>query len=165
MTRASTLIVMLALLTPVAFTPRAGESGPLATVEAFVDALSRADLPGLLDCLAEDATLFAPWPDTPALIEGREAIGAVVEPLFEDLRERGEGPVYMKLVPRDLHAQSMGETAIVTFHLGQLPAAPPLQDYSFSRRTFVLRLIDDRWRIVHLHASSVIIAAEAGTPD
>lgn len=153
------LLAVLALAAPL----HAGEPDPVAATEAFVDALSRADLPALLDCLADDATLFGPSPDTPKRIEGREAIAALLEPMFKRLRERGEGPVYMNLVPRDLHAQLMDDAAIVTFHLGQLPDEPLPQDYSFSRRTFVLRRIDGRWKIVHLHASSVIIPAEIET--
>ena len=43
-----------------------------------------------------------------------------------------------------------GDTAIVTFHLASSSAQSP----SLGRRTFVLRRIENRWRIVHLHAST-----------
>jgi hypothetical protein len=40
-----------------------------------------------------------------------------------------------------------------------------LADATAARRTFVLRLVEGRWKIIHLHASRVIIPAEVGTPE
>jgi ketosteroid isomerase-like protein len=138
------------------------ESDPVSTAEAFVEALSRADLPALIDLFADDATLFSPSPRSPERIDGKDSIQRLFEPILSRLRQSGDGPVYMNLVPRDLKAQVMGDTAIVTFHLGQVPKEPAGQPYSFSRRTVVLQRTADRWLIVHLHASSVIIKAGAG---
>lgn len=133
------------------------DSDPVSTTEAFVEALSHADLPALIDLFADDATLFSPSPSSPMRIEGKESIQRLFEPMLSRIRQSGAGPVYMSLVPRDLKAQVMDDTAIVTFHLGQVPAKPLDQPYSFSRRTLVLQRSAGRWLIVHLHASSIII--------
>ncbi len=124
----------------------------------FLDALGTADTEALADMFAPDATLFAPFPGTPRRVEGREAIARFFERFFEGLREDGDGPIRMKLTPRDLLVQTCGDTAVVTFHLGP-PDPPPDRAYSFSRRTLVLQRIADRWLIAHLHASNVLIPA------
>jgi ketosteroid isomerase-like protein len=157
------IIITLAALSLLLSSPASGnESDPVSTTEAFVEALSRADLPALIDLFADDATMFSPSPRSAERIEGKESIQRLFEPILSRLRQSGDGPVYMNLVPRELKAQVMGNTAIVTFHLGQVPKEPTGQPYSFSRRTVVLQRTADRWLIVHLHASSVIIKAAAG---
>ena len=157
LTRNLVLVVVSILVTaPVA----AGDDpGPAAAVERFVEALSRADLPALLDQLDENATMFAPFPEAPERIAGQKNIAALFESMFSGLRESGQGPVYMNLVPRDVDTRLLGDTAVVTFHLGQVPQEPLDEAYSFSRRTLVLHREDGRWKVVHLHASSVIIPA------
>ncbi len=144
------------------FLPAHGnDAGPVFVVEGFLDALSRADLDGMLVHVAEDATVFAPLTSSPQRIRGRAQISALFEPFFSSLEHEVDGPVRMNLVHRDLEVQLLGESAIVTFHLGQLPDLPLSETYSFSRRTFVLHIRNGEWKIVHLHASNVLIPAQA----
>ena len=164
MNRPKNLIAVLVLLAASILPLHGEDQGPVATTEVFLQALGRADLNTLLDQLADDATLFAPSPDTPGRIEGHDNIAALFKPIFARLRETGEGPVYMKLVPRDLKVTLMGDSAVVIFHLGRLPDKPLHESYSFSRRTFVLRLLNGRWKIVHLHASNVLIPGNTNGP-
>jgi ketosteroid isomerase-like protein len=137
---------------------------PTSAAEGFVEALSRADLPAVLEYFTDDATLFAPFPEEPVRVEGKEAIAALFEPMFSRLHASGEGPVYMSLTPRDLDTKVLGDTAVVTFHLGRIPQEPLPEPYSFSRRTLVLHRTAGRWEVVHLHASSVIIPASDPEP-
>ena len=138
---------------------------PVAIVHAFVSALSNADLDGLLDTFTEDATVFMPAVDQArvARLAGKAAIREGFRPFFETLRESDKGPPYMVLTPHDLTVQNLGATAIVTFHLGPLPEEPIDRPLSFSRRTFVVNRTDGGWRIVHLHASNVVIEASASS--
>jgi ketosteroid isomerase-like protein len=141
------------------------DEGPETTTESFIQALSRADLPNLLDQMAEDATMFGPLPDSPMLVEGRENIGSLFRPFFDQLRKSGDGPIYMNLVYRDKKIQMMGDAAIITFHLGKMPDEPITETYSFSRRSFVLRIINGEWKIAHLHASNVLIYPDESVSD
>lgn len=153
------LVVALASLVSPAL---ATDADPVSAVEGFLDALSRADLDALLAYVADDATVFAPLPSSPQRIEGRDRIAALFEPFFRSVEENADGPVRMNLVHRDLEVQSLGDSAIVTFHLGQVPDEPLSEPYSFSRRTFVLHVVNGEWKIVHFHGSNVIIPAKAG---
>lgn len=49
------------------------------------------------------------------------------------------------------------DVAVVTAHLAALPSAPVLEPTVFPRRTFVLRRAGQRWRIVHDHASHLMV--------
>ena len=55
---------------------------------------------------------------------------------------------YLNIEPADLEIRIFGDAALATFHLVG-------NDKRLGRRTFVLALIDDAWKIVHLHASNV----------
>jgi len=153
------LVVAMALLTSPAL---ATDVDPVSVVEGFLDALSRADLDALLAHVADDATFFVPLPSSPQRIEGRDRIAPLFETFFESVGDNAEGPVRMNLVHRDLEIQSLGDSAIVTFHLGQVPDEPLSEPYSFSRRTFVLHVVNGEWKIVHFHGSNVTIPAKAG---
>jgi len=140
----------------------ATDADPVSVVEGFLDALSRADINALLAHVADDATFFPPLPSAPQRIEGRDRIAALFERFFKSIRDNAVGPVNMNLVHRDLEVQSLGDSAVVTFHLGQVPEQPLSVPYSFSRRTFVLHIVDGEWKIVHFHGSNVTIPAQAG---
>ena len=150
-------VVGIGLMVPAVAT----EPDPVSTVEEFVVALSHADLDALLSHVARDATVFAPLSSAPRRVEGREDIAALFEPFFARILENAGGHVEMNLVPLDLKVQVLGDVAVVTFHLGQVPDEPLAESYSFSRRTFVLRLAEGQWKIVHFHGSNVIIPPQA----
>jgi len=139
--------------------PDDATAAPIRVARAFLDALNTADTDALLVMFTPDATVFGPFSDKPARIQGQKAIARLFGAFFEELRETEEGPRYMNLTPRDLLAQTYGDTAVVTFHLGVIPEGPPDRDYSFSRRTLVMTRSADHWLIAHLHASNIMIPA------
>jgi ketosteroid isomerase-like protein len=138
--------------------PHPPADGALAAVREFVTALGNADLDGLLATFEENATVFMPIADAPTRLSGKTAIREGFRPFLDRVRQSGKEPPYMTLTPRDLQVQSLGADAcVVTCHLGALPTKPVTRPVSISRRTFVLKRIEAGWRIIHLHASNVVI--------
>lgn len=130
----------------------------MAPVNEFVRALTYGELDALENSFAADATLFMPFDELPRRIEGATAIRAAFAPYFSDLRASDQKPPYFKLEPRDISLQRLGDgLAIVSFHLGELPASGAAGAVRFSRRTFILKRGITRWRIAHLHASNVTV--------
>jgi ketosteroid isomerase-like protein len=115
----------------------------LKTVQTFIAANERADLPLMMTTFADDATVFMPGEPAKRL-SGNAAIRDAFAALFSARR----GPIV--ITPADIDAQMYGDVAIVTAHLVRPSTAP-----GTSRRTFVLRKTGDRWLIVHLHASNL----------
>ena len=113
------------------------------TVQTFIAANERADLPLLMSTFADDATVFMPGEPAKRL-SGSAAIRDAFAALFAARR----GPIV--ITPADIQMQMLGDVVIVTAHLVR-PATSP----GTSRRTFVLRKTGDRWLIVHLHASNL----------
>ena len=106
--------------------------------QGFLDAFNALDEARIVDAFAEDATAF--FPVTKAeRVNGKAAIAAV----FHDYVA---GSKKTNIVPEDVHVQQSGNLAVVTFNVHNPSAV--------SRRTFVWRYQDGRWRIVHLHASN-----------
>jgi ketosteroid isomerase-like protein len=120
-----------------------GQDLPVQTVQTFITANERADLPLMMTTFADDATVFMPGEPAKRL-SGSAAIRDAFSALFAARR----GPIV--ITPADVQVQMLGEIAIVTAHLVRPLTAP-----GTSRRTFVLRKIGDRWQIVHLHASNL----------
>ena len=123
-----------------------------AAASDFVEAFNNLDWEQFEASWAEDATVFFPSGDNPQRVEGRDAIMATFLSFFETLPERREGPPYLSIKPQDLKVQMLGDSAIVTFHLGS-----SLRD---NRRTFVFTRRDSRWLIAHLHASRLPVPTE-----
>ena len=100
--------------------------------------------------LADDVTMFFPFPQLPARADGRAAVESVFGQFMSaqrDARGKAGRPMVQGLAPRDLHVQMLGsEAAVATFHLGQ-EATP-------ARRSIVFRRSAGRWQVVHWHASS-----------
>ena len=125
----------------------AAQDGPAELLHAFVSALNRADIEAITQLFAPDATAFLPLDAAPTELVGRQAIRAALLPLFQDMRQHGSGPEYMHLVAKDVHIQSLGATAIVTFDAGSGPVT--------SRRTLVLEKTAAGWQIAHFHGSNI----------
>jgi len=122
-----------------------------AAVDHFLTAFNNLDWAAFRDCFAPDATLFNPdIPDATSLhrLDGREAIEANFQAVFNATRQQSKGPPYMHLVAGDLRVQQFQDVAIATFEFGR-PGG------SIGRRTVVFALRSGRWLIVHLHASNV----------
>lgn len=115
----------------------------LKTVQTFIAANERADLPLMMSTFADDATIFMPG-EPAKRISGSAAIRDAFAGLFAARR----GPIV--ITAADVQVQLLDDIAIVTAHLVRPPTSP-----GTSRRTFVLRKTGDRWLIVHLHASNL----------
>jgi uncharacterized protein (TIGR02246 family) len=113
---------------------------------SFVDAFNDLDWERFSASWAEDATAFFPPRIEANRVEGRAAIVARFQAVFEDFPTEASDPPYLSIEPRDLEVAILNGAAVVTFHLGD----PAAQD----RRTLVFVKRDGRWLIAHLHASS-----------
>jgi ketosteroid isomerase-like protein len=100
--------------------------------------------------LAEDVTMFFPFPQLPGRVDGRDSVEAIFGQFMRGQREartRAGRPLVQGLNPRDLRIQMAGAgVAVATFHLGgESPA----------RRSLVFRrTAAGRWELIHWHASS-----------
>lgn len=116
-------------------------------MKAFLVPFSNQVVADFIDYFADDAVAFFPSVQFAAMrVEGKADIRRTFESVFKPGRPLPPGGRPL-IQPQDLKIQQFGDTAIVTFHLGS--------DTTLGRRTFVLRRLDSRWRIVHLHASTI----------
>jgi len=117
----------------------------------FLRAFENLDMPPFIDCFADDATAFFPEPEPPLRFEGKAAIQAQFKKVFAAIRGGAAGgPPFHTLRPQNMTVQFVsGESAIVTFHLRG--------EKRIARRSLVLRKTGAGWRIVHLHASNVVV--------
>ena len=113
----------------------------------FLDAFGDLDRARMDACFTDDATLFPPR-------GGPRQRGFWVAE-FDTWRATRPGPPYLRVEPRDLHIQPLGEVAVVTFHLGNVPEV-------LGRRTLVLVRTPDGWKIAHVHASNMPRTAAPG---
>ncbi len=120
---------------------------PSRVVHAFVSALNHADIDTLGGLFADDATAFLPLDAAPSRLVGRDAIRATFESFFQELRQQSSGPEYMHLEAKNVHIQSFGNVAVVTFEAGAGPVA--------SRRTLVIHYRSGTWLITHFHGSNI----------
>lgn len=133
--RPGLLLVALMVMTGCATAPPVEPS-----FEDFIAAFNERDLARFAGAYEEDATIFFDLADPGARVSGRAAIAEVFRPFFE-------GRSSFMLRPTDIVVQRHGDVAVVTFHLRS--------EQALARRTIVWRHAGDRWRVMHLHASSV----------
>jgi ketosteroid isomerase-like protein len=111
--------------------------------------------------LADDITMFFPFPQRPARVDGRQAVEDVFGQFMRAQREartRAGRPLVQGLAPRDLRIQMVGAgAAVATFHLGTESPA---------RRSLVFRhTAAGKWEVIHWHASPAPQApAASGAP-
>lgn len=142
------IVVTAAAVMPVSGSAQnLSRNSPVSVVETFVRANERADLELIMSTFDETATLFLPG-DRPQRATGRTEIRAFFESTF------GQRKRPIKITPRDIHVQELGDIAVVTAHLAPLPTLPVSEPTTFPRRTFVVKQVGGRWIIVHLHASN-----------
>jgi ketosteroid isomerase-like protein len=112
-------------------------------IKNFLVPFSSQRVSEFMEYFADDATVFFPSSRFPAVrVQGKTDIARAFGAVFKSAGEGGS-----MIQPQNLLVQRFDDMAVVTFHLGT--------DTARSRRTFVLRRIGSRWKIVHLHASSV----------
>lgn len=118
-------------------------------VETFLAAFNDLDWQAFRSSFADDASVYFPMPTAVQRADGREAIEAVFEPLFETWRAESTGT--LSIQKHDLRVQLLGDDgAVVTFGVGDA-----------GRRTMAWERGPDGWRIVHLHASTGQVEASA----
>ncbi len=146
----------------------------LAGLPAFAEAKSSADARSAREALshflitfenlqwdafrnsfADDATVFYPRA-MPHRADGRGQFEAGFKKVFEQIRGNQTKPPYMRVEPRDLQVQMLGDVAIITFHLDDRAGF-------LNRRTIVMKKFGNAWKIVHLHASEVKVDAAQPT--
>ena len=133
----------------------AAEDRILRAMESFIAAFEDGDIEKMEAAFSGDAVTF------PRAIMAQEheqdievskyrrvrGIDPQMRELIDSRKSSGRAPPYFDIEPVDLEIQVFGDAALATFHL--------VGDDTIGRRTFVLALIEDEWKIVHLHASNV----------
>lgn len=117
----------------------------------FIDAFNRLDWERFLNCFAPEATVFHPMiPEQHDLhrIDGRDAVARSFRTVFRAAHKQNADPPYLNIQPKDVEIQPLTDGAIVTFHFDR-------RSSSFGRRTLVFEKRQDKWLIVHLHASNI----------
>ncbi len=132
----------------------AAQATPEQQVRAEFDrclaAFTGGDANTFTACFADDITLFnpeIPQAPSPHRMDGREAVAAYFHGLIEDARKHADKPPYIRVEPRNVAVQMLGDAALVTFEFDR-------EGGSFGRRSFVFALRDGHWLIVHIHASN-----------
>jgi len=131
----------------------AADSAVETALERFLAAFENLDWEGFRAAFDDDATAFFPTPEPPQRFEGRAAVEAQFQRVFNALRTTApSGPPFQRLVPEELRIDQIGtDTAVATFHLRN--------EQRLARRTIVFRRTARGWRIAHLHASNVAPAS------
>jgi len=147
-TKAIRLLIIFSL--PVTMGLNAQNNDTTAVMKAatdFVVAFNNLDWPTFRASFTEDVTIFNPFWKQASRIEGQqeaEAFWLTIFPEFDDPKSTRK----LQINPKDLKIQLYGQTAIVTFNLGD-------GVNKISRRTLVMVNKDSSWKIAHLHASSI----------
>jgi ketosteroid isomerase-like protein len=118
-------------------------------LDRFVAAFDNLEWPTFTAMFEDDATVFYPSPPNAAIrATGRHEYEAAWQKVFNGIRGTRTTPPFMDLHPERLEIQQMGDVAVVTFELHDIPNVT-------GRRTLILHRRDGKWRITHLHASNV----------
>lgn len=145
------LIVLLVPLLAHSKSTSAKQAQVRSTLASFIHAFDNLDWDRFRAFFTDDATVFYPRA-FPERANGRAEFEKTFARVFETIRAgRSKGP-YMDLQPRELKIQMAGDTAIATFHLDDRPGF-------VNRRTLILHKEGSGWKIIHLHASEVLIPA------
>lgn len=142
-------LVMLAAAAPSHVMAQNGSDEVEQVIRDFLVPFSNRNIPEFIEYFADDATVFFPAVQGAGFpsdrVQGKAAIARAFEAVYQRVPAApGGGGILIR--PLDVMVQRFDDFAVVTFHLGT--------ETTRNRRTFVLRCIDARWRIVHLHASS-----------
>jgi ketosteroid isomerase-like protein len=130
---------------------RSVKSDRLLALQTFLKVFAHFQLDEMMTWWAEDATAFFPVEHQ----RQRPAGKATIRSAFAQIIARGHaaGMTQLTVNVEDMQAQELGDFVVITFHLRGEPLC---------RRSFVLRQIQDQWRIVHLHASNAPLVVIEG---
>ncbi len=130
--------------------PSAADSaGVHAAAQGFLAAFDSLQFDSFRSYFADDVTMFFPFPQLPARVNGKPAVEDVFGRFMAAQREgraRAGRPMVQGITPRDLLVQMAShDAAVVSFHLGaeETPA----------RRSLVFRKSPAGWKVIHWHAS------------
>jgi ketosteroid isomerase-like protein len=120
------------------------------TLNQFVDAFSNLEWEKFKAFFADSATaFFPPSAQFPYRANNKTEIETIFKNVFANARKQKSSPPYLVIEPKELKIQLMDNVAIASFTLDD----PAL----LGRRTIVLKKINTKWLIVHLHASGAVI--------
>jgi len=114
-------------------------------VSTFITAFNNFDWPTFRAAFDDDATMFHPQWENAKRIRGRKEIEATWLKIFSEFNDPNDTTT-LDITPRDINIQIYGQTAVVTFQLGD-----GLK--SLGRRTVVMIRRREGWKIAHIHAS------------
>ena len=152
MRMAAAVLFVLLSMTPSLAQGTTSRDRVMAAVQTFIRANETANLELIVGTFDDAATVFFPGGQA----QRANGKGEIREG-FAGLFKQRTGAI--TITPRDVNIQMSGDLAVVTAHLSDLPTTPIREPMTFSRRTFVLRQVGDRWLIVHLHASNYLLPA------
>lgn len=119
----------------------------IAATNSFVKAFSKFDWATFKNAFSKDATIFFPTGEYGKRVSGNREIEAVWTTIFPEFLDP-KNTFELDLNPQNVLIQMYGNSAIVTFHLGE-------EEESLYRRTVIFIKENEQWKIAHLHASSV----------
>lgn len=121
-----------------------------AVALAMPHTIDYADWEGFIGLFSEEAMMYFPFSPQPA--DGREAIAAVMQPIFERNQARLPGPIF-GLQPADIRVVPLGsEGAVVSWRMDR--------GGQRQRRTVVLREEQGTWKVALVHADNWALGVE-----
>lgn len=139
------LLCLLAATRTLAAQSGSPEAAVREAMSAFMAALNALDADRMAAFFAPDVTAFVPVAQAER-VEGKEAVDRIFHAFVERTRATASR---LSLVPEDLKVEVSGSLAVVTFNIRDASAGV------VRRRTFIWRLMGDRWLISHFHASDL----------
>jgi len=119
-----------------------------ATLTDFVKVFSNLEWDKFTAFFADSATaFFPPSAHFPYRANNKTEIEGIFKKFFDAVKKPGTTPRYLTIQPQEVKITVLNSVAVVTFLLND----PGL----LGRRTIVLQKINERWLIIHLHASGV----------
>ncbi len=122
------------------------------TAVVFLAALDSLQWAPFAAALSDSVEVFWPRADTPGRLYGRSAVETRFRAFFEQIRAARPGPPYLHLRIQALAVRMLGTVGLVTFELTDIPD-------TLGRRTLVFQQERGAWKLVHLHASNLPMAA------
>ncbi len=139
------LFTVFLLNVPAAVAQKKDSVAVMKAAEKFVHAFNHFHWEPFRRSFAEDANIFFPGWDYAARVNGKENIERTWLQLFPEFMNN-PGKYKMEISPKNISIQLYGNTALMTFHLGDGVSR-------LSRRTILWVKRNRTWKIAHLHAS------------
>ena len=143
-------LLLLPILCLLSFSLKAQSKDSISVMKSasnFVSAFNNFEWNTFRNSFTDEATIFYPSWDQAKRVKGRqemETAWLTIFPQFADPTNTRK----LQIDPKDINVQLYGKTAIVTFHLGN-----GLK--KISRRTLVMVKEKGKWKIAHIHASTI----------